>query len=180
MSRILNKNIIFVGGIHGVGKTTLCNKVAKSFQIEHYSSSELISKLNSNKVKENKKVSDVKENQNILLEAVNKYLCNNKNYLLDGHFCLINDEGNIEEIPTNIFKALKVKEIIVLIDQPEEIFKKLISRDSRMYSLDFIKNFQEREVSHGKYVAKQMNIDYKIINVSWCKNKILRYFSNIV
>lgn len=37
-------NIIFIAGIHGVGKSTLCKKLSSRYNIEHYSASELIKK----------------------------------------------------------------------------------------------------------------------------------------
>ena len=37
------KNIIFVGGIHGVGKGTFCNLITKQTGIANYSSGKLLS-----------------------------------------------------------------------------------------------------------------------------------------
>ena len=36
------KNIIFIGGIHGVGKGTLCEKVCNDLNIRHLSASEVL------------------------------------------------------------------------------------------------------------------------------------------
>ena len=44
-------NIIFVGGIHGVGKTTFCKNIVKKSELEHFSSSELISMLDYKRMK---------------------------------------------------------------------------------------------------------------------------------
>jgi adenylate kinase len=35
-------NIIFIGGIHGVGKETLCRKICKQLGLQHLSSSEVL------------------------------------------------------------------------------------------------------------------------------------------
>ncbi len=40
------KDIVFVGGIHGVGKSTLCSKFNNLLGISHYSASDLIKKKN--------------------------------------------------------------------------------------------------------------------------------------
>ena len=37
-----SKNILFVGGIHGVGKGTICNRIEKFITIETVSASDLL------------------------------------------------------------------------------------------------------------------------------------------
>ena len=70
MNATFDKKIIFVGGIHGVGKTTLCRKISEKLLLKHFSASDLISNLKSENIAKDKKVSDVNENQNILLESI--------------------------------------------------------------------------------------------------------------
>lgn len=180
MKSEFEKNIIFIGGIHGVGKTTLCRQISKEVSINHYSASELISKLKLDNIAQDKKVKNVSENQNILLEAINKYFNSDKRYLLDGHFCLINSNNDIVSIPLDTFKALGIKLIVVLIDDENEILKKLACRDSKEYSFDFIKEFQEREISYAKEVAKQIGVRCEIVNVKSEINEILKNFGSIL
>ncbi|MBY6825656.1 ATP-binding protein, partial [Clostridium botulinum] len=147
-------NIIFVGGIHGVGKTTLCNHMSKKIKLENYSSSDLIKNLNSKRIRTDKKVDDIDKNQNVLIRAVREYLLDSKkDYILDGHFCLINNENDIEEIPIETFRKLNLKVIIVITDNPKNIMKKLQFRDDKKYSLDFIDFFQKKEVEYAKFVG---------------------------
>lgn len=42
----MKKRILFVAGVYGVGKTTLCDILSEKYLISSYSSSELISKCN--------------------------------------------------------------------------------------------------------------------------------------
>lgn len=42
----MNKGIIFIGGVHGVGKGTLCKRLASDLKITHLSASEVLN-LNS-------------------------------------------------------------------------------------------------------------------------------------
>lgn len=159
-------NIIFVGGIHGVGKTTICNEISDELEIKSYSSSELIKKINSDKLWDNKKVKNVSGNQNILLDAINLYLCGNKNYLLDGHFCLMNEHGEVNKVPFETFEKMKLDKIILVIDEASNIIKRLKSRDDNIYSLDFINAFQDQEIEYAKEVSKKLNkeiliVDYK-------------------
>lgn len=109
----IKKNIIFVGGIHGVGKTTICNNLSNELSIEHYSSSNLISMLDSERIKQDKRVEDIQDNQNMLLEAIKYFLDKDTFYLLDGHFCLINSDNIIQKVPVKVFELLGIKGIIL-------------------------------------------------------------------
>lgn len=176
-----NNNIIFVGGIHGVGKTTLCNEISEKLKIENYSSSALIAKLNSEKVREDKKVVDIEQNQDILIKAINTYLFNNqKKYILDGHFCLINNLGYVENVPIETFKQLNLKAIIIVTDSPERIITKLELRDGGKYSLEFIKVFQEKEIAYAKSIAEQLGIQCIIINMEEKDTVYMEYIQDML
>ena len=68
------KSVIFVSGVYGVGKSTLCNAVAHKCHLESYSSSDLISDVNGEIYGANKKVKNKISNQNILIERVDQKL----------------------------------------------------------------------------------------------------------
>jgi len=53
------KNIIFIGGIHGVGKGTLCEKVCNDLNLLHLSASEVL------------KWEEISEKENKLVEGFN-------------------------------------------------------------------------------------------------------------
>lgn len=159
-------NIIFVGGIHGVGKTTLCENVSNELSIEHLSSSNLISKLDFERINKDKRVWDIKDNQNILLEAIKLFLEEDKDYLLDGHFCLIDSDNYIREIPETVFEALGILAIIILTNNENIILERLKLRDDNDYSLEFIQVFQEKEIAYGKYVANKIKVPIKVIDIS--------------
>ncbi|EOG1982197.1 TPA: AAA family ATPase [Proteus mirabilis] len=79
---------IFISGVHGVGKSFLCDQFIKlNNNFIHISSSELISSVRKKSWDDNKIVLTPEENQSALLQELETY--NNKNILLDGHFCLI-------------------------------------------------------------------------------------------
>lgn len=180
MSVDFDKKIIFVGGIHGVGKTTLCRKISKELSLKHYSASELISNLKSENIAKDKKVSNVIANQNILLESITRYLNTEEYYLLDGHFCLLNSDGEITEIPIDIFKALGLKAIIVLVDEESEILKRLVDRDSNHYPIKLIEEFQKKEVLYAQKVAKVLEVRCKIFNSKSNIAEILLFINSIL
>ena len=161
----MDKQIIFVAGIHGVGKTTYCKNLSKRLDLPHYSCSQLISnfkKLDSS----NKLTNKINENQNFLKLAIEKYIPYNSSYILDGHFCLINDKFEITEIPETTFKDLEISKILLLTNNPSTIIQNLKTRDNKDYPEELIKKFQDNEISYSKLIAKSLNIDIEIIKLS--------------
>lgn len=161
------KNIIFIGGIHGVGKTTFCQKVLQKINIQHYSASHLIKSIDKELIyNKNKKVIDIDNNQNKLIIAINKYIEETKTSLLDGHFCLLNRAYEIKEIPINTFIAMRPKAIIVLYDKIDNIKNKNSERDGILYNDKLLLSFQNRELGYSEKIAKKLDIPYKKINVN--------------
>lgn len=163
----MKKNVIFIGGVHGVGKTTLCKDISSILNIEHYSSSELIAKLHKNNVRKDKIVEDVKINQNILIDAINEYIDKEEICLLDGHFCLINQNGLIEKIPEDTFKSIEILHIIVLVDDAKVISQRIQARDANSsYSSEFINNLQKCEINYAEYISKEINVKFDVIELN--------------
>lgn len=65
--------VIFVAGVYGVGKTTICDRLSLEMGLPHYSASDLITKRIGEKYGENKVVSNVDNNQINLINAVKKF-----------------------------------------------------------------------------------------------------------
>jgi len=71
----MKKKIIFVAGIHGVGKTYLCQSLKESIGIDHFSASQLISEFKREKFSStDKSVKNINNNQELLLKAIEKYI----------------------------------------------------------------------------------------------------------
>ncbi|MBK7669563.1 MAG: AAA family ATPase [Sphingobacteriaceae bacterium] len=87
------ENISFVGGIHGVGKSTICKSICGKFNINYLSASEVLkwSKLNTD-IK-NKKVDDISFTQDLLINGLNEQVNKSEHYILAGHYCLFNKMG---------------------------------------------------------------------------------------
>lgn len=62
--------MIFVSGIHGVGKTYFCNLVREKISIHSYSASQLIVAKQDKIFSVDKLVADINDNQKLLVEAV--------------------------------------------------------------------------------------------------------------
>lgn len=112
------KSVIFVSGVYGVGKSTLCNAVAHKCHLESYSAGDLISDVNGEIYGANKKVKNKISNQNILIERVDQKLKSHNLVILAGHFCILGKEGNVEILPLKTYEELHISSIILLETNP--------------------------------------------------------------
>ncbi len=152
-----DRKIIFVGGIHAVGKGTVCKKLAKKFDFEHLSASQVL-KWNEISDSKNKKVQNFTTTQDRLLTNLDKIVKPNKKYLLDGHFTLLNSKGQPEKIDESTFIGIRPKSIILLTCEPKIIFERLKQRDNSIYELSVLEKMQEMEVEHANYISKKLEI----------------------
>jgi adenylate kinase len=79
------RDLIFIGGIHGLGKVTICRKICEQTDIVHITASEML-KWNEISKPNNKKVVNIQNTQDRLITRLTNVLKNNERYLLDGHF----------------------------------------------------------------------------------------------
>ena len=156
----MTRNIIFIGGIHGVGKSTLCTKISDFLDIESYSASKLIKSVSNLEFPSDKKIKGINKNQDLLITAVEEYI-NPDNYcLLDGHFCLLNQNGEVSDIPLTTFTNLSPAAIIVLTNEPNIIYNQIKDRDGNEMNIENITSFQDRELEHSKLVSQTLNIPW--------------------
>lgn len=158
-----SSDIIFVGGIHGVGKSTLCLKLCKKLNIDYLSASHLIKKYKKRYSMQiadrGKSVKDIDNNQTILINALQEKIVPNNTYFLDGHFTLIDMKENIEAVPEAIFRQVAPKTIIVLVDKPKSILSRLMKRDQLKYNVKLLSDMQKMELKLAKSIAKKLKIE---------------------
>lgn len=94
----MKDGIIFVAGIYGVGKSTLCERLGLSIGIPCYSAGDLISALNGETYGRNKTVVNKEKNQDILVAAVNDRLQKDTAFILAGHFCIFDKSFNVARL----------------------------------------------------------------------------------
>ena len=102
---------IFVAGIYGVGKSTLCDTLSKELKIPAYSAGDLISSVNGERYGANKAVTDKISNQVILSMQVQKLLEVTPQILLAGHFCIFDKNNGVDYLPEIIFLDLNIERI---------------------------------------------------------------------
>ena len=156
-------HMVFVGGIHGVGKSTICSDIFDALGYECVTASSLISAYGQT-TDHNKRVDDVEENQAILLEALGKAKAKNGRLLLDGHYTLINGQGDIKPIDVEVFRAMRPNHLIFIKGKPDEIAERLQARDKKLWTKSFLAKFQEAEETHARYVAKTIGVPLRIMS----------------
>jgi len=157
-----SRNVIFVGGIHGVGKSTICKKLCSDLGLEYLSASKLISDykniLSRKIIDVGKLVKDIAQNQDILVRAVKENIELDKKYIIDGHFTLLDSAGDVQAIPLSVFSGLSLAGIVVLIDDPAAIQKRLSLRDGKQFDLELLESMQNQELSHADAVSLMLKI----------------------
>ncbi|WP_449603303.1 ATP-binding protein [Paenibacillus sp. Marseille-Q9583] len=151
--------IIFVSGVHGVGKTYLCNSLKQQYQFSHYSASQLIAKVKHKTFNQSKRVGEIKENQDFLISAIAGLNLNNEVMLLDGHFCIVNQSSEIIRLPDVTFRKLSPVGIILLMENPHIVYQRLQQRDNvSAFDLNFIGKLQEEEKKYSEEISNLLNV----------------------
>ena len=155
----LTKNIIFIGGIHGVGKGTVCKEIASKTDLIHITASEIL-KWNEISSSDNKFVNNISSTQERLINGLKNLIKNDKQYLLDGHFCLLNSNGVPCKIDEETFDNINPKIISIVIDDIEKIVNRLEKRDKKKYDIKILNELQKMEIEYAKYLSKKYSIPY--------------------
>ena len=155
-------NIAFVGGIHGVGKSTICREICDELKLEYLSASELIKWEVINEDIGNKKIQDISETQNRLIIGLKIINQESNYYILDGHYCLINKENDIVNVPIETFKFMNLFSLNIILGDTTEIKSRLEKRDNLPYSKEFLNEMQERELEYARYLSKTLGLPLNI------------------
>lgn len=155
-------NVIFIGGIHGVGKSTICQHICRELNIEHLSSSDLLKWKDINEDEKNKKVEDIPFTQNRLITGLKKTLQEDKNYLLDGHYCLLNKNNEVERISLDTFKQINPTTLVLILGDVKEIKKRLETRDNKPYEYGLLEHLQNSELAYAKKISEVLNVPLHI------------------
>lgn len=131
-------------------------------RVESYTSSSLIAERKKVSFSVDKKIIDINDNQNYLLLAVEELKTKNSFFVLDGHFCLLDIEGNITRIPEQTFIDLKPEAIVLLTEKEEIIAERRMNRDGIEIDLAITRRFQEAEIDYAKEIAMRLGVPIKI------------------
>ena len=146
--------IVFVGGVHGSGKTTLSRLLAEMVPAAHVTAGALIREAAapSHVVTvgpQDKAVPDVAESQAVLLRGLSAYrqraAGDGRPLLLDGHFTLLNASGDVVDVPTDVFRAIAPVAVLLVEATARTVQERLAARATDAPSLEIIERLAERE-----------------------------------
>lgn len=150
--------VVFVGGCHGVGKTTFCRHLVTRVLAEHVSASALIGSVRASRESLTKQVANVEQNQDDLVLALEQYQSRAPLLVLDGHFCLVTHGGAVEAIPLSTFRELAPRAIIVLEAEVQLIQERMRSRGGVVLPAATLLDLQQKETKHARHVAEVLEV----------------------
>lgn len=157
--------IIFIGGVHGAGKTTVARLLAGLLSASHVTAGGLIRETASpgdtvTVGVGNKAVPDVDANQSLLLRGLDllRARIGPTPILLDGHFSLLDPSGAVLEVPLSVYEAIRPI-AVVLVDAGEDVVhERLLKRDGAAPSTATISLLAECERSAAVAVSARLGI----------------------
>lgn len=158
---------VFFAGVYGVGKSTIISKLSAHSGLPAFSAGDLISEKNGELYGANKVVSDKDSNQQILIQCVADQLKTHPKIILAGHFCIVSKDGDIEKLPDYVFDDIALEKIILLEASPNIIVSNLNKRDSKDYSIDYIKIMLQKEHFAAEMTSKRLQIPLVIYKMTF-------------
>jgi adenylate kinase len=150
--------LLFIGGVHGVGKTTFAHILSHKLKSRHVSASQVIAGERAQVGTKTKLVRNIKGNQALLIEGLKRLRQKKVPLVLDGHFTLLDSKKSIKNVPIATFQKMRPSGIIVLTAVPGTISKRLEKRDGTKWSLEFIEKMQRAEVNRANQVASALKV----------------------
>lgn len=149
------KKVVFVSGVHGAGKGTLCRLIYEQLGVKSYAASDLI-KSNSQYIEECKLIDSADKNQMALIQGLSTL--REDKLLLDGHFCLLNKNKEIVKLDYSVFEAMELSLVVYVECKPVELRQRLMMRDGTDFSVELLRSFQNAEYEHAQNFCLDRNI----------------------
>ncbi len=158
-------SIIFLAGVHGVGKGFLGTPVAKALGISHFTASQLIREERGQATwRTDKKTSALEDNQQALIRAVSQRRLIHSNILLDGHFVLRNEQGILTPLETMVFRELHLTGVILLTEESNIIASRLAVRDGGVADVFATSDLAEAESAHARAVCHELELPLIVVH----------------
>ena len=158
-------SIIFLAGVHGVGKGYLGTPAANALGISHFTASQLIREEKGQATwGADKNTSDLDDNQLALIRAVGQRRLTHKSILLDGHFVLRNDQRVLTPLETKVFEKLHLTGVILLTEESDIIARRLAMRDKGDTDVRAIAELAEAESAHAQAVCHDLGLPLAVIH----------------
>ncbi len=159
--------IVFVGGVHGSGKSTLCRYLAGALPAAHVTDGALIREAASaahvvTVGAQNKAVPDVDANQAVLLRGLSAFQArtadDSRVVLLDGHFTLMNPSGEIVDVPSEVFAAIAPIAVLLVETDTGVVQRRLAARAPDAPAANVIAALAARERYRASATAEALRV----------------------
>lgn len=154
--------LIFIAGVHGVGKGYLCSFAKEEFEVTHVSASELIKNNSELTFNSSKLTATPDKNQLILLTALKELTAKKQNILLDGHFALINKKGDVEALKTEIYEKMSLDGVILIEESDELIRERVMLRDKTQITYN-LEKLIETERKNATCITEKIKVPLIIL-----------------
>ncbi len=158
--------VLFVGGVHGVGKSTCCGKVAQTVGCLHVTASDIIRRAHAGAIASSGKlVADVEGNQSLLVRGflAFQHEVQGTSILLDGHFAMRDSNGDIQPVAADVFNALGIDHLVCLVDEPHAIEVRMSQRDGQAPANREIADLQNAELQNARWVASSLDLPFTLL-----------------
>lgn len=153
------KRVFFIGGIHGVGKSTAAKKLSNHFNLPYYTASQIIREMKDTQEDESdKRVKAINDNQKLLILGLDIKLEKEQTIILDGHFTLQDSNSNIIKIDLYVFRQIHLCGIVLLQESAKEIQSRLSLRDNSKENITKINEHQITEENHADVISTELNV----------------------
>lgn len=156
---------VFVGGVHGAGKTTFSKGLARLLEASHVTAGGLIRENATSPDRvtvgiRGKAVPDVNANQALLLRGLRLYRARigPGPVLLDGHFVLLDATGVIVEIPLAVYEAIAPVAVLLVEADAGTIQRRLLERDREAPPVATLAELMVRERAHAEQVCASLSL----------------------
>lgn len=170
---------IFIAGVYGTGKSTLCFALSERLRIPAFSAGDLISAINGEQYGANKAVTDKNNNQVLLAERVRELNYKNGQIILAGHFCIFNADNGVELLPESVYSALDITRIVLLESDIQTVIANLHRRDGKDYLEESVSMLIERERQQSMRISKQLKCPLNIYKMTFT-NRDLDYVASLL
>lgn len=156
--------IVFLGGIHGTGKGFISERLCHNLSMKYLSASGLIKWTEINPDGTNKAVDNIPNTQERLIAALKATCMENENYLLDGHYCLLNLNQEPIKIEFEVFSEINPTVLLIITAKPEIIRERLAKRDNRNYNISLIEEMQSVEKEYAEEISFKLKVPLYFVN----------------
>ena len=156
--------LVFIGGVHGSGKTTVGTKAALRLGADFKSCSQIIRAERQTQTVPTPGIADVELNQRALIAGLKRLMSSSVTVLLDGHFSLKTQNDGIQPISLAVFESMLPDVLFLVETSPSSISFRLANRDGVVIPETAIIEHQVQERRYAGLVSQHIGRPLIVLN----------------